>query len=112
MQGVLILPFCLIKKVRKNQDQTMLLPTGLYAGPPFGRAVAFVLCGFYHPGLRPALRGRGMGWASMLPHPQNIVPGGGIIGAYVFSFHGPVFFIAFGSHADGAAAVVAIQLIH
>ena len=41
----------------------MLLPTGLYAGPPFGRAVAFVLyvlCGFYHPGLRPPLRWRGM----------------------------------------------------
>jgi len=38
-----------------NQDQTMLLPTGFYAGPPFGRAVAF-----YHPGLRPPLRGRGI----------------------------------------------------
>jgi hypothetical protein len=49
------LPFCLIKKVRKNQDQTMLLPTGFYAGPPFGRAVAF-----YHPGLRAPLRGRGI----------------------------------------------------
>jgi hypothetical protein len=53
--GVLCLPFCLIKKVRKNQDQTMLLPTGFYAGPPFGRAVAF-----YHPGLRSPLRGRGI----------------------------------------------------
>jgi hypothetical protein len=54
---IVILPFCLIKKVRKNQDQTMLLPTGLYAGPPFGRAVALA---FYHPGLRAPLRGRGI----------------------------------------------------
>ena len=74
--------------------------------------VLYVLCGFYHPGLRPPLRWRGMVWASMLAHPQNIVPSGGVIGAYVFSFHGPVFFIPFRSHADGAATVVGIQLIH
>jgi hypothetical protein len=42
----------LIKKVRKNQDQTMLLPTGLYLGPPFGRAVAFLFLFFFcHPEL-------------------------------------------------------------
>lgn len=106
-KSIFIHTFFLIKKYAKTQGRTMLLRSRPLPWPA-------VLPGwaFYHPGLRPPLRWRGMVWASMLAHPQNIVPGGGIIGAYVFSFHGPVFFIAFGSHADGAAAVVGIQLIH
>jgi hypothetical protein len=38
---VFIHTFFLIKKYAKTQGRTMLLPTGLYAGPPFCRAVAF-----------------------------------------------------------------------
>jgi hypothetical protein len=37
-----VLPFCLIKKVRKTQGRTMLLRTGLYLGPPFCRAWLFL----------------------------------------------------------------------
>jgi len=49
---LLVLPFCLIKKVRKTQGRTMLLPTGLYAGPPFCRARAISFSSsFCHPEL-------------------------------------------------------------
>ena len=33
--------FFLTKKYAKTQGRTMLLPTGFYAGPPFGRAMAW-----------------------------------------------------------------------
>ena len=33
--------FSLMKKYAKNQGRTKLLPTGLYAGPPFCRGLAF-----------------------------------------------------------------------
>jgi hypothetical protein len=39
--GVFIHTFSLMKKYSKNQGRTMLLPTGLYAGPPF--CLAFLL---------------------------------------------------------------------
>jgi hypothetical protein len=47
-KSVFIHTFFLTKKYAKTQDQTMLLPTGFYAGPPFGRAVAwvFIMLGF------------------------------------------------------------------
>jgi hypothetical protein len=46
---VFINTFSLMKKYSKNQGRTMLLPTGLYAGPPFCRAGLFTTPVFDHP---------------------------------------------------------------